>query len=220
MRIEQLSAEVHHLLSVPGEEAATHASTMQLLEEYFRHPRECHAIWHPLGFVHIIAIPGEDALRVHLWPKLSERSQASAASVHDHIWSLTSQVILGGLVNIHLRAVPASLEYATHEEASVEYDDDLDILVGSGRTVVLEEVSRELVRERNRYTVPVGALHCTVMEEEGPVVTAVRAIKSVNQAPITFVPLRSKVEPARRIRCTPNELSRIIRGFLDHIESE
>lgn len=188
---------------------------VRFLERLFDQPRQGNATWHPLGFLHVAALPGDDAVRIHLWPTdPSPRAQHAAGTVHDHIWHLTSQVIWGTIDNVTLDAEPATEATATHETATVLSRGNTDEVIGTGVLVRLRETSHARIAVGSRYAIPVGELHQTRLPDGAPALTVVRARKQTSARPRTFLPAGLTKATTERVPATSREVRTALREIM------
>jgi hypothetical protein len=115
---------------------------------------------HPLGFLHHeVATFGDRTLRLHIWPQ-DGMTGRRLANAHDHVWDLTSAVLMGQIANLTVEADtvndPAD---ATHELARVLYDGPKNTMKPTGEMVRVRLARRDVHVSGEAYTLPAGVLH-------------------------------------------------------------
>ena len=129
------------------------------------------AFRHPLGFVHaeLTGLAGEvpdgTRVRVHVWTEVTSGGDALGL-VHDHMWRLTSMVLIGQLADVTFRSIP-DLQ-GSHDAIRVTYGKVNDFTC-EGR-VNLQEIDRRYVTAGQIYQIPSRSIHETIIVR-APVVT-------------------------------------------------
>ncbi len=168
-------------------------NTQQLLDHIADESHNFRAFRHPLGFIHaeLTELLDEQAaglrVRLHMWTVPCPRSDALGL-VHDHMWELKSCVLVGGLTDLAIEAVPD--ERGSHDAVRVTYGSENDF-THEGR-FNLKEVRRRHVGAGRVYQIPSRRIHETVIET-APVVTL---LVSQNDPPGSPGPLVYSPHPA------------------------
>lgn len=136
-------------------------SAAQLLGAVSRQLDQVPAWTHPLGFVHLELTPiaqvhENERVRMHIWPS-HDISPDPLGKVHDHIWRLTSTVLLGALSDHSFRAQAAldgpfdgvRVHYGSEDKFSIE-----------GR-YELEEIECRALERGAIYRLEPGVIHET-----------------------------------------------------------
>jgi hypothetical protein len=134
-------------------------------------------IWrrHPLGFasLQVGGLTDGSVMRVHAWIPGFRIPQRPPWTVHDHIFDLSSRVVVGAVVNVaYGPLLPES--GGPRRVYEVSYDDS------GSRLVRTEVVGRTGIGRSNRvvagewYYVPAGEFHETRVPREAAVVTLAR----------------------------------------------
>lgn len=170
--------------------------------------------WHPLGFV-VCTLFSDGPLkaRLHVWPVDAVRSQGSSCQIHDHVFDLTSWVLLGCIENTEYVHDPIG---ETHARYAVEYRDDVSILEKTRDTISLS-VSRETLHEpRSLYRVAAGQLHQSRRAGLTPAVTALVTRDVSQNAPSVIGPLDGPVRREyHRSVLSNSELEAALKGVFE-----
>lgn len=172
------------------------------------------AFRHPLGFVHteLTALAGEipegARVRLHVWTEVTSGSD-DLGLVHDHMWRLSSMVLLGQLADISYRAVPDPR--GSHDAIRVSYG-EVNEFAHEGR-VALREAGRRYVTAGQIYEIPSRSIHETVITR-APVATLLvtQDDPSGSPGPLIFTP--HPTEPAgtaEREPVAPEEVASLFR---------
>jgi hypothetical protein len=115
---------------------------------------------HPLGFLccHLYTEDKRSA-RVHLWPVEMANKQSLEFNIHDHVFSFTSWVLVGEVMNVCYAPSPAGDRYAEYK--TVYCGADVSTLSKESGTAKLKETSRERYSAGSRYELRAGVLHET-----------------------------------------------------------
>lgn len=133
------------------------------------------ATWHPLGFIHTELVRNDEfALRFHIWPPFERKSKSPNWQVHNHVFLLTSRVLVGTVENKAYRVVDAEREAATKQVYEVAYGDGYSELLPTQRYVAVECDSVDSYPPGSIYHVPRGAFHESYVEIADVVATLVR----------------------------------------------
>jgi len=170
--------------------------------------------WHPLGFVVCtLFVDGPLKARLHVWPVDGARSQGSSCQIHDHVFDLTSRVLLGCIENIEYANDPRG---GTHARYAVEYKNDVSILERTGDTVNLSLSRATLHEQGSQYRVAAGQLHQSRRAGLMPAVTALVTRDVSGNAPTVIGPLDGPVRHEyRRSVLTNSELEKVLTGILE-----
>lgn len=138
---------------------------------------------HPLGFFCVTLEKSEAAdLRLHVWPSL-DNDQRPAAAIHDHIWHLSSMVLLGQVTNRFYQATAD--ETSPTRLYSVEYDGLLNrVRPCNGRTRIEEIPPRQSFYPGEAYAFPAGVLHDTLVPGNTMTATLLISRQSGRRSPV------------------------------------
>ena len=182
------ASEVARLLHESAEPAQLHHAAVALLRMLYLHPTEAVADWHPLGVLTHQGIPGsrDPTSNPYLGTAENITFDQAVCPIHDHVWELTSQVLVGSHVNVEMQSETASLDRATHRAASVNYHGATNHIVAHGQGCPLTESGRTTWTVGERYSVPTGELHRTIIPDGSIVATVVspRPPATIRLAPI------------------------------------
>lgn len=136
---------------------------------------------HPLGFIHfeltpVLARVERRRIRMHAWTQESVLRADPAGRIHDHLWMLRSSVLVGGLEDQILSAVPDP--EGDYKASGVLYGTEVNALSTIDGFWTLTEVGRRHVWAGSSYQLQHGEIHLTrvlafptvtlaVTEEEG-----------------------------------------------------
>jgi hypothetical protein len=172
------------------------------------------AFRHPLGFLHaeltslVSEIPAGLRVRMHVWTE-GTSGDDELGLVHDHMWQLTSLVLIGQLADVTIRTFPD--QQGSHDAIRVTYG-EVNEFTHEGR-VRLQEVSRRLVTAGQIYRIPSRSIHETLIVQAPVATLLVTQDDSANSAgPVVFSP--HPAEPlgtAVRESVSPEEVSVLLR---------
>ena len=172
-----------------------HAAS-EVLATVVDHVHEIPIKRHPLGFTHFDLTPitntSDDRVRLHIWSRQSGRWADGLGKRHDHVWGLTSAVLVGALVDVLLEAVPDpagnfSLAEVTYSNAG----QTARSLPGSFRP---REMSYRKVRAGDIYTLKERCFHETLVQTF-PTATLVLAKPSIAARPRILTAIALGTEP-------------------------
>ncbi|MFJ7049750.1 hypothetical protein ACIQVC_41020 [Streptomyces sp. NPDC101112] len=173
------------------------------------------AFRHPLGFVHadltdlVGEVPDGVRVRVHVWTEATSGDDALGL-VHDHMWQLTSMVMIGQLADIAIRAVPDP--QGSHDAIRVTYG-KVNEFTHEGR-VMLQEVYRRYVSAGQIYRIPSRSIHETLIVR-APVATLLVTQDDPPGCPGPIILAPHPAEPlgtAIREPVSPEEVSALYRA--------
>jgi len=136
------------------------------LGQALAHPELLRAVWHPLGFIHIL-IGSVDELRarLHIWTRNSLMRASTNWPIHDHIWTLHSRVLAGTIEN-RIYDVQDDLRSASHRVYHVAHRAEDAILEPSDQLVQCTLASSTTYRAGEQYAVPSLRFHSSKVELE------------------------------------------------------
>lgn len=137
-------------------------SSQGLVEHLLQHPKSFSANWHPLGFIHVKLPVSQSgaSLRLHVWPEHTRSVQDPAWQVHDHVFALTSFVLVGALNNYEY-SVDETDVGPTGRIYEVSYDSLVSVLHASTRLVKHELRLLTTQECGSIYRIPRGIFHST-----------------------------------------------------------
>ncbi len=168
--------------------------------------------WHPLGFVVCTLNSwGPIKVRLHIWPRGENRGQDTTCQIHDHIFDLTSWVLLGLIENTNFEPSDTGKTYSRYR---AEYIGDASILLKTLDTCTLAASDPQTYPAGSRYEILAGQLHESRRLDDSPAVTILVTRDVSKTAPSVFGPLGGpdRIEYVRTI-LTSAELDDAIEGI-------
>jgi len=167
---------------------------------------------HPLGFLCVPAHRSDDkGACVHLWGSQWRRAVPTTSSVHCHSWDLLSWILVGELHNRTVHVVD-DVETPTHQVFEVHSGPDGDVVEPTGRLVRAEVQSTSAHRAGERYSLPAGIFHETVVPAtDDLVVTVALGVTRTATVDLSLGGLRTAGHRVRRRACVRNEAVRAAR---------
>ena len=142
---------------------------------------------HPLGFISCTFLrEGTCNARLHIWPLAPQKAQSTDTQIHDHIFSFTSWVLLGGIVNTKLTPNENGNKYAIY---STSYSEDKSILQKSDRSIRLTPNTPTLHLTGDKYTVNSGEFHKSERAGSSPAVTVLITDQTKKTSPFVAGPI-------------------------------
>jgi len=155
---------------------------------YERRPRI-----HGNGFVQLDLTP---EMRLHIWNHPDIPKQKTPTPVHDHMFSFTSRILLGSMINKRYEALTekdTSVFKPTHKiyTAKVREGEDTILVPSSAPVVELIDVGHRLYGCGQTYSMEVGDLHESITEELTAtiIVKTGRTLSQGGPSPRVFVPI-------------------------------
>jgi hypothetical protein len=166
---------------------------------------------HPLGFYHAELTPLAPGhgrrVRLHVWDGKVQAD--SMGLVHDHMWSLTSAVLAGGITNIIFDAVVD--RDGPHDGVRVRYG--AENMFESESRYSITESRREEIRAMQVYKVPARVVHSTLVTNFPTVTLAVTMDESDDRGPLIFSSGESLGGTAVRASGDPSYISSILHSL-------
>jgi hypothetical protein len=169
---------------------------------------------HPLGFYHVeltplMPMPGR-RVRLHIWDAPVQADDMGL--MHDHMWSLTSVIVAGGLTNILFDATADP--FGPYDGVRVRYGSRNSFKFES--RYLLTESARDELRAMQVYRVPARIVHTTLVTTFPTVTLAVTVDENDKRGPLIFSrESRPEGTPVR----APAESS-YVRSILQSLASE
>ncbi len=118
------------------------------------------AIWHPLGFVSS-TLQADDSgiLKLHLWPRGERRPKQPNWAIHDHSFHISSRVLAGKVQNVSYEVIPGE----SARRYTVSYTNFDSVLVATSETVDCITVATKTMVAGDRYELPLGTYHETIV---------------------------------------------------------
>lgn len=176
---------------------------------------------HPLGFLCIRwLLSAQRTLRLHLWSRSFTWQQIPDWQIHDHVFSFSSCVVAGSLLNKRYISAPVTARprrlYPIYE---VAYDGSESSMVDSGLEMNLRLGAPELIRRGGRYQVARGVLHRTRLVSESAVSLVAASAPDLSIAPrVVGQPGKGVLKYSRSAERV--NAQNIARSFLHLVESE
>lgn len=141
---------------------------------------------HPLGFYMTkLAQQERVSIRLHYWAKECRGTGAALTPYHDHVWNLSSCVLVGSIDNIPIDVIAdASGEYRL---AEIEQQEGVDKVITSKARVKIEYGDREHQGPGTFYDVAAGTFHFSELNPSETAITVVRAELVDARRPRTLV---------------------------------
>lgn len=166
---------------------------------------------HPLGFYHVeltSLLPSPiRRVRLHVWDGLVQADDMGL--VHDHMWSLTSAILAGGLTNILF-------------DTAIDLDgpyDGMRVRYGSQNSFefearyALSESRRDEFGYMQVYRVPARVAHLTLITEFPTVTLAVTVNEADVRGPVVFSGRGQPEGTPVRASGNPSHVSSILRAL-------
>ena len=164
---------------------------------------EC--ILHPLGFYLIrLATRGEATIRLHYWPADGRESGTAITPYHDHVWALTSCILVGVVENVFLELHDD--EHGEFEVANITQTANVDEVIPAATRVRLTVKSTATYHEGEFYDILPREFHFTNVGAHTAAVTLVRAVVMVDGGPRTLLPVGASGHAPSRPQATRSDL--------------
>jgi hypothetical protein len=145
-------------------------------------------VLHPLGFYLIrLAARGETTVRLHYWPSEQRESGTAITPYHDHVWALTSCILVGAIENVFLELHDDT--NGDFEVANITQTANVDEVIPAATRVRLSVKSTATYRAGEFYEIPPREFHFTNVPPATAAVTLVRAVVVVEGGPRTLLPV-------------------------------
>ncbi|RLK59512.1 hypothetical protein CLV68_4001 [Actinokineospora cianjurensis] len=178
------------------------------------------AVSHPLGFLCVpVYRGGDDGVCVHLWEPGRGQAPLTTSPTHCHSWDLVSWVLLGGLRNRTIQVEDTA--DATHRVFQVRSDADGDTIAATDRLVRARVTATTEHHAGERYALPAGIFHETVIPDTEPLVATVALGNSrPGTADLSLGGLRTSDHRVTRHHCdratTVAAATTILNALTDH----
>lgn len=171
---------------------------------------------HPLGFYFVrLVVQGKMSLRLHYWPASYREEGSAITPYHDHVWKLQSFILSGAIENVMLDIVEDEL--GAYQLAQINQIDGVDEVVPSGRTVSVNEKSRQRLMAGEYYEIEAREFHYTDIPRDQAAITVVRSDIVVDGGPRTLVPsgFQGRHAPSRDPVQAPEQIQNEIAAILE-----
>jgi hypothetical protein len=144
-----------------------------ILKDTVTRHRPVNAVSHPLGFLCLpVHRQADEGVCIHLWGPQWRPAALTTSPAHCHSWELLSAVLTGELHNQTVQVI-SDPESPTHRVFEVHSSESGDEIRGTGRLV--RHRVRETTEHRagDRYRLPAGVFHQTLVPAAGDLVATV-----------------------------------------------
>ncbi|WP_035304793.1 hypothetical protein [Actinokineospora inagensis] len=163
------------------------------------------AVRHPLGFVCLPVVrDGAEGVCVHLWQPARGLAPPTTSPTHCHSWELLSWVLVGWLRNQTLAVDDGPRP--THRVFRVNSDAEGDTIEATDRLVRTRAVATTTHRAGDRYALPAGVFHETIVPDtEDMVATVALGVMVPDATDLSLGGLHTKSHRVRRQVCARDE---------------
>jgi hypothetical protein len=178
------------------------------------------ATWHPLGFVHTqLESNDEYSVRLHIWPPGTRKAKSPDWQVHNHVFALTSRVLVGSVLNKTYDILDVDQRGAAKQLYEFKYSDAGSELLPMQRYVSVSCASTHRYEVGDIYNVPRGVFHESIVEGSQLVATLVKTDFSVAVAPLVLGELDLQGRRRYEYRRLPVDQADL-RGWFEKVASE
>jgi hypothetical protein len=145
----------------------------ETLDDVVAGHRQVNAVSHPLGFLCLpIHRMADEGVCIHLWGPQWQPAALTTSPAHCHSWELLSAVLTGELHNQTV-AVITDPESPTHQVFEVHSSPSGDEIRATGRLVRHRVHETTEHHAGDRYRLPAGVFHQTLVPDAGELVATV-----------------------------------------------
>ncbi len=143
---------------------------------------------HPVGFYHFrLSTAGRVTLRLHYWPDRDRPLPMAPTPYHDHVWTLESLALAGGLEN-DMIALEDDVE-GEYLVADITQVEGVDTVIPTTQRVRISDVETAGYSKGQVYYIPPRRFHCSRVPPMESAATVVRSEVVVEGGPRTLVPV-------------------------------
>jgi hypothetical protein len=170
---------------------------------------------HPLGFLFSTMQVGHQRLfRLHIWHPKWRVCEAPDWRVHDHSFSFRSRVLVGRLEHIvyDVKEIPDS----NHELYEVEYSASISSMVGTGKLVRCDPISRDSIVAQQEYCLEQSLFHDVLVKDDDFTSTAMFCVASSAQ-PRVVGPCKQGARSFERAEMSAEESEAVLITLLERL---
>lgn len=144
---------------------------------------------HPLGFCKFSLFhTSEYNLRLHIWLPQQRPIQNVNFTIHNHIWDLTSHILLGKLYH-NTYEIKTDMTSPTHKEYDVLYENNKSIMIYTNRMVTCVKSKALELEAGTTYQMFVDEYHDTIVPDNLLTATLVLTTFKTQTSPIVLGPI-------------------------------
>jgi hypothetical protein len=144
-----------------------------ILDDVATRNRPVNAVSHPLGFLCLpVHRQDDEGVCIHLWDPTWQPAALTTSPAHCHSWELLSTVLTGELHNQTVQVI-SDPESPTHRVFEVHSSESGDEIRATGRLVRHRVLETTQHRAGDRYRLPAGVFHQTLVPAAGDLVATV-----------------------------------------------
>jgi hypothetical protein len=169
---------------------------------------------HLLGFYLLEPYKADNVtIRLHYWPAKQAYFPPCEEEMHDHIWSLDSYVLIGGLNNVEVD-IQESPSGPWQVSIIKKIDNRESIQINPKRYKITNE-TRTFQKAGSRYQISPGIFHKTEVAPGQAVVTLVRSEPLLTRPSRGLVPAGTQPYAASKGICSPAASKRIMKEIIE-----
>lgn len=149
-------------------------------------------VQHPLGFYHIKLLQDANKgseVRLHFWDRENLGKGSALTPFHDHVWKLTSCVLVGQLVNNIIDVKSDPLGSFTLETVEQDRNAGIDTVRNGGERVSFSIRTNEIVPAGRFYQIVPRQFHYSEMGDVDSAISVVLSEYGVSGNPRTLLPI-------------------------------
>ncbi|EZI30653.1 hypothetical protein BW31_04404 [Pantoea agglomerans] len=164
-----------------------HFNCIEILDFVINNYERFDPNWHALGFIHCKLISfDKGTLRLHIWDGQEKHHEEQREKIHDHLFSLNSFLISGGIKNEFFEALEVSNNTFTHYAYIIKYGDAFSQLKLIDKVYKVRKLEERIISGGEYYVIDSTRFHRSGLISGDSALTLVATYDHLKKDPVTL----------------------------------